>query len=122
VFLVLTIIQFIVLAKGSERVAEVGARFVLDSMPASRWRSTRSSAAGASTATKPGDEGACSSARAMFYGAMDASMKFVKGDFCLCVVAKTTAGGVIYRDSNASGQLGNGSDAGWSSMPVPVGL
>src|SRR6202000_106940 len=33
IFLVLTIIQFIVIAKGSERVAEVGARFVLDAMP-----------------------------------------------------------------------------------------
>ena len=33
VFLVLTIIQFIVIAKGSERVAEVGARFALDAMP-----------------------------------------------------------------------------------------
>ena len=33
VFLILTIIQFIVIAKGSERVAEVGARFVLDAMP-----------------------------------------------------------------------------------------
>ena len=36
VFLVLTIVQFIVVAKGSERVAEVGARFVLDAMPGKR--------------------------------------------------------------------------------------
>ena len=33
IFLILTIIQFVVIAKGSERVAEVGARFVLDAMP-----------------------------------------------------------------------------------------
>ncbi len=64
VFLVLTIIQFIVIAKGSERVAEVGARFVLDAMPGKQWPSTPSCAPGRSTATTPGAAGAPSSARA----------------------------------------------------------
>jgi flagellar biosynthesis protein FlhA len=40
VFLVLIIIQFVVITKGSGRISEVAARFVLDAMPASRWRST----------------------------------------------------------------------------------
>ena len=46
VFLVLIIIQFVVITKGSGRVSEVAARFVLDAMPASRWRSTPISTAG----------------------------------------------------------------------------
>ena len=65
VFLVLTIIQFIVIAKGSERVAEVGARFVArrDARQADGHR-RRAPRRAPSTATRRGGAGACSSARA----------------------------------------------------------
>jgi type III secretory pathway component EscV len=44
VFAILTFIQLVVIARGAERVAEVGARFTLDALPASRWPSTPSCA------------------------------------------------------------------------------
>ena len=52
VFLILTIIQFVVIAKGSERVAEVGARFVLDAMPGKQMAIDAERDRAPSTATK----------------------------------------------------------------------
>jgi len=40
VFAILVVVNFVVITKGSGRIAEVAARFTLDAMPASRWRST----------------------------------------------------------------------------------
>ena len=80
VFFVLCVIQYVVIAKGSERVAEVGARFVLDAMPGKQMAidaETRSGAIDNATAKakRLGLE-----RESQFYGAMDGAMKFVKGD------------------------------------------
>ncbi len=64
VFLILAIIQFIVIAKGSERVAEVGARFTLDAMPGKQMAIDAELRAAASTATRRSAAGARSLARA----------------------------------------------------------
>ncbi len=80
VFLILTLIQFVVIAKGSERVAEVGARFVLDAMPGKQMAidsEVRSGAIDIREARRRRDQLARES---QFYGAMDGAMKFVKGD------------------------------------------
>ena len=81
IFLILMVVQFIVIAKGSERVAEVAARFTLDAMPGKQMSIDADLRAGAIDM----DEGkrkrrATSSARAQLFGAMDGAMKFVKGD------------------------------------------
>ena len=80
VFLILTIIQYVVIARGTERIAEVGARFVLDAMPGKQMAieaELRSGSIDAPEARKKRREIARES---QFFGAMDGAMKFVKGD------------------------------------------
>lgn len=80
VFLVITFVQFIVIAKGSERVAEVSARFTLDALPGKQMSIDADVRAGAidyQTARRKREELQLES---RFYGALDGAMKFVKGD------------------------------------------
>ncbi len=80
VFLILTIIQFVVIAKGSERVAEVGARFVLDAMPGKQMAIDAELRAGSIDGNEARRRRRQLSRESQFYGAMDGAMKFVKGD------------------------------------------
>ena len=80
VFLILTIIQFIVIAKGSERVAEVGARFALDSMPGKQMAIDAELRSGTIDAGEARRRRRELNRESQFYGAMDGAMKFVKGD------------------------------------------
>jgi type III secretion protein V len=80
IFSIITIVQFIVVSKGSERVAEVGARFVLDAMPGKQLAIDADLRAGLITqaeATRQRDKLGLES---QFFGSMDGAMKFVKGD------------------------------------------
>ena len=80
VFLILIIIQFVVITKGSGRVSEVAARFVLDAMPGKQMAIDADLNAGlidSETARSRRDEVA---QEAEFYGAMDGASKFVRGD------------------------------------------
>jgi type III secretion protein V len=80
VFLVLTIIQFIVIAKGSERVAEVGARFALDAMPGKQMAIDAELRGGTIDGNEARRRRRLLQRESQFYGAMDGAMKFVKGD------------------------------------------
>ena len=80
VFLVLTLIQYLVIAKGSERVAEVGARFTLDAMPGKQMGIDAELRAGAITGEEAQRRRRHLGREGQFYGAMDGAMKFVKGD------------------------------------------
>ncbi|MDP5226325.1 MULTISPECIES: flagellar biosynthesis protein FlhA [Arthrobacter] len=80
VFLILVVIQFIVVTKGAERVAEVGARFTLDAMPGKQMAIDADLNAGLITDVVARQRRAEVSAEADFYGAMDGASKFVKGD------------------------------------------
>ena len=80
VFLILVVIQFVVVTKGAERVAEVGARFTLDAMPGKQMAIDADLNAGLITDTQARERRADVSAEADFYGAMDGASKFVKGD------------------------------------------
>lgn len=80
VFLILVVIQFIVVTKGAERVAEVGARFTLDAMPGKQMAIDADLNAGLITEDQARQRRAEVSAEADFYGAMDGASKFVKGD------------------------------------------
>jgi flagellar biosynthesis protein FlhA len=80
VFLILVVIQFVVVTKGAERVAEVGARFTLDAMPGKQMAIDADLNAGLITDTQARNRRAEVAAEADFYGAMDGASKFVKGD------------------------------------------
>ncbi|HBY58834.1 MAG TPA: EscV/YscV/HrcV family type III secretion system export apparatus protein, partial [Solibacterales bacterium] len=80
IFLIITLVQFIVITKGAERVAEVSARFTLDAIPGKQMSIDADMRSGTITfeqARKRRDE---LSRESQFYGAMDGAMKFVKGD------------------------------------------
>ena len=80
VFLILVIIQFLVITKGSERVAEVAARFTLDSMPGKQMSIDADLGAGMISDQEAKVRREKVSQEADFYGAMDGASKFVKGD------------------------------------------
>ncbi len=80
VFLILILIQFLVITKGSERVSEVAARFTLDAMPGKQMAIDADLNAGLISETQAKDRREKISREADFYGAMDGASKFVKGD------------------------------------------
>jgi len=80
IFLILTIIQFLVIAKGSERVAEVAARFTLDAMPGIQMSIDAELRSGNITYEQARKKRNDLQRQNQLYGAMDGAMKFVKGD------------------------------------------
>lgn len=80
VFFILVIINFIVITKGAERVAEVAARFTLDAMPGKQMSIDADLNAGMITEQEARIRREKVSREADFYGAMDGATKFVKGD------------------------------------------
>ncbi|MGD9677132.1 MAG: flagellar biosynthesis protein FlhA [Vulcanibacillus sp.] len=80
VFIILVVINFIVITKGSERVAEVAARFTLDAMPGKQMSIDADLNAGMITEHEARERRKNIERQADFYGAMDGATKFVKGD------------------------------------------
>src|SRR3954454_22477815 len=80
VFLILVIINFIVITKGSERVSEVAARFTLDAMPGKQMSIDADLNAGMISEQQARERREKVSREADFYGSMDGASKFVKGD------------------------------------------
>jgi type III secretion protein V len=108
VFTILTIVQFLVIAKGAERVAEVGARFTLDAMPGKQMSIDADLRAGVIDMAEAQKRRESVSAESSMYGAMDGAMKFVKGDSIagLIVAVVNILGGTLI------GVLQNGMTAG----------
>ena len=96
VFAILITIQFVVIATGSQRVAEVAARFTLDAMPGKQMAIDADVHAGALDVEGARGKRAAVQKEADFYGAMDGAGKFVKGDAvaALVIVALNLVGGV----------------------------
>lgn len=96
VFAILITIQFVVIATGSQRVAEVAARFTLDALPGKQMAIDADVHAGALDAEGARRKREAVAREANFYGAMDGAGKFVKGDAvaALVIVALNLAGGV----------------------------
>lgn len=96
VFLILIVIQFVVVTKGAERVAEVGARFTLDAMPGKQMAIDADLNAGLITEDQARARRAEVSAEADFYGAMDGASKFVKGDAIagILIIVINVVGGI----------------------------
>lgn len=86
VFLILVVIQFIVITKGAERVAEVAARFTLDAMPGKQMSIDADLNAGMISDKEARQRRENIEKEADFYGAMDGASKFVKGDAIAAIV------------------------------------
>ena len=97
VFLILTIVQFVVITKGAERVAEVAARFSLDAMPGKQMSIDGDMRAGTIDMDEAKRRRSIVEKESQLYGAMDGAMKFVKGDAIagLIIVAVNLLGGMI---------------------------
>ncbi|MDY7530907.1 type III secretion system export apparatus subunit SctV [Pseudomonas sp. Bout1] len=80
IFMILTIVNFLVITKGSERVAEVAARFSLDAMPGKQMSIDSDLRAGLIDGEQARDKREQLSRESQLFGAMDGAMKFVKGD------------------------------------------
>ena len=80
IFLILTIVNFLVITKGSERVAEVSARFSLDSMPGKQMSIDGDMRAGTIDMKQAQTRRSNVERESQLYGSMDGAMKFVKGD------------------------------------------
>ncbi len=97
VFLILTIVQFVVITKGAERVAEVAARFSLDAMPGKQMSIDGDLRAGTIDMNEARRRRTVVEKESQLYGAMDGAMKFVKGDAIagLIIVAVNLLGGIL---------------------------
>lgn len=97
VFAILTIVQFLVISKGAERVAEVGARFTLDAMPGKQMSIDADLRAGVIDMEEAQKRRNRISGESQMYGAMDGAMKFVKGDSIagMIIAVVNIVGGVI---------------------------
>ncbi len=86
IFLIMVLINFIVITKGSGRIAEVAARFTLDAMPGKQMAIDADLNAGLIDEDKAKSRRAAISQEAEFYGAMDGSAKFVRGEAIASII------------------------------------
>ncbi|MCR9159366.1 MAG: FHIPEP family type III secretion protein [Nannocystaceae bacterium] len=95
-FAIITIVQFGVIARGAERVAEVAARFALDGLPGHQAAIDADLRAGVISAREASRRRAELAERSSFYGAMDGAIRFVKGDAVagLAITAVNLVGGL----------------------------
>ena len=97
IFLIITIVQFIVVTKGAERVAEVAARFSLDAMPGKQMSIDADLRSGVIDSNTARELRLSLQKESQLYGAMDGAMKFVKGDVIagIVIAAINIIGGLI---------------------------
>lgn len=95
-FAIITAVQYLVIARGTERVAEVGARFALDGMPGNQAAIDADLRSGSISPREASRRRARLMERSNFYGAMDGAVRFVKGDAIagLVIIAINLAGGL----------------------------
>ncbi|WP_087721805.1 EscV/YscV/HrcV family type III secretion system export apparatus protein [Pandoraea sp. PE-S2T-3] len=111
VFAIVTIVQFIVIAKGSERVAEVAARFSLDGMPGKQMSIDADVKAGTLDTEGARERRSVLERESQLYGSFDGAMKFVKGDAIagIVIIFVNLIGGIIVgvtqRDMALSGAI-----------------
>jgi type III secretion protein V len=86
VFSILALVQLLVVSKGAERVAEVGARFALDALPGRQMALDAEVRSGAMGAEEAERRRRTLARESQFHGAMDGAMKFVKGDAVAALV------------------------------------
>lgn len=97
VFIILIVVQFMVINKGSERVAEVTARFTLDAMPGKQMAIDADLNTGAINDMQAKERREKLAAESQFFGSMDGAVKYVKGDATagLIITFVNIIGGII---------------------------
>lgn len=97
IFIIIVIVQFMVITKGTERVSEVSARFTLDAMPGKQMAIDADLSSGLITEAESRIRRSKIQREADFYGAMDGATKFIKGDAIANIVITFVnfIGGVI---------------------------
>ena len=108
IFFIIVLVQFIVITKGAERVAEVAARFTLDAMPGKQMAIDADLSSGLINEQQARERRSKIQREADFYGAMDGATKIVKGDatMSLIITAINLIGGIIIGSMNGVGDLG----------------
>ena len=107
IFIIITIVQFLVITKGAERIAEVAARFALDAMPGKQMTIDADFNAGLISPEEAVSKREDLQRESNLFGSMDGAMKFVKGD---------TIAGIIIVAINIIGGLAVG--MGMQGMPM----
>lgn len=107
IFLIIVLVQFLVITKGSERVAEVSARFTLDAMPGKQMAIDADLSSGLIDEQTARQRRSDIQREASFYGAMDGASKFVKGDAIMSIVVTfvNLIGGIIMGFMNGGGSF-----------------
>jgi len=123
VFLIITVVQFVVITKGSERVAEVSARFTLDALPGKQMAIDSDLRSGDIDQSEARSRRRVIEHESQFFGAMDGAMKFVKGDAIagLVIVAVNLIGGIAIGMSSRGLSAGEAIDI-YSLLTVGDGL
>lgn len=108
IFLIIVLVQFIVITKGSERVAEVSARFTLDAMPGKQMAIDADLNSGLIDENTARTRRAKIQREADFFGSMDGASKFVKGDAIISIIVTfiNLIGGVVMGFVNNVGTFG----------------
>ena len=112
IFIVIVVIQFMVITKGSERVAEVAARFTLDAMPGKQMAIDADLNSGLINEEQSRERRQKIQNEASFFGAMDGASKFVKGD---------AIAGIIITFINIIGGIVLGATGIATGKPLPLG-
>jgi flagellar biosynthesis protein FlhA len=97
IFIILVVVQFVVITKGSTRIAEVAARFTLDAMPGKQMAIDADLNAGHITEEEARKRRDSITREADFYGAMDGASKFVRGDAIagIIIIGIDIIGGIV---------------------------
>ncbi|WP_125141513.1 flagellar biosynthesis protein FlhA [Clostridium transplantifaecale] len=105
IFLIIVLVQFIVITKGSERVAEVAARFTLDAMPGKQMAIDADLNSGLIDENQARSRRSKIQREADFFGSMDGATKFVKGDAIISIIITLInfIGGLIVGFTNHQG-------------------
>lgn len=123
IFLILTIVNFLVITKGSERVAEVAARFSLDAMPGKQMSIDSDLRAGMIKMEDAKRRRMKLEKESQLFGAMDGAMKFVKGDAIagLIIIAVNIIGGVLIGTGQRNMEVSEALDV-YSILTIGDGL
>jgi flagellar biosynthesis protein FlhA len=107
IFLILVVIQFVVITKGSGRISEVAARFTLDAMPGKQMAIDADLNSGLITEQQARERREKISQEAEFYGSMDGASKFVRGDAVagIMITVINLLGGMVIGKMNGMGMM-----------------
>jgi len=123
VFSILVIVNFVVITKGSGRIAEVAARFTLDAMPGKQMAIDADLSAGLITEDEARKRRSELEGESNFFGAMDGASKFVRGDAMagLMITAINLIGGIVIGVVQSGMSFGDAASA-YSTLTIGDGL